>query len=80
MFFRIALNNGLVTEFNFSKKKKTLTKVQYIQEITNKVVFRLADARNVTLRKHSINGAQVEVSYHPFTEENSESQISQVSH
>ena len=44
------------------------------------MVFFLADAGNVTLRKHSINGAQVEVSCYPFTEENSESQISQVSH
>ena len=44
------------------------------------VFFFLADAGNVTLRTHSINGAQVEVSCHPFTEENSESQISQVGH
>ena len=65
---------------SFSRKKKTLTKVQYIQEIANNGIFLLADARDVTLRKHSINGAQVEVSCHPFTEENSESQSSQVSH
>ena len=44
------------------------------------MVFFLADAGNVTLRKHIFNGAQVEVSCHPFTEENSESQTSQVSH
>ena len=43
-------------------------------------MFLLADAGNVLLRKHSINGAQVEVSRHPFTEENSESNSSQVSH
>ena len=35
----------------------------------------LADARNVTLRKHTINGAQVEVSYHPFTSEEPELQV-----
>ena len=52
----------------------------YIQEISNNGIFLLADAGNVTRRKHSINGAQVEVSCHPFTEENSESQSSQVSH
>ena len=34
-----------------------------------------ADARNVTLRKHTINGAQVEVSYHPSTSEEPELQV-----
>ena len=37
----------------------------------------LADARNVTLRKHTINGAQVEVSYHAFTSEEPELQVGQ---
>ena len=35
----------------------------------------LAEARNVTLRKHTINGAQVEVSYHPLTSEEPELQV-----
>ena len=65
---------------SFSKRKSKLTKVQYIKEICNNGTFLLADARNVTLRTHSINGEKVEVSCHPFTEENSESQSSQVSH
>ena len=34
-----------------------------------------ADARNVTLRKHTINGAQVEVSYHPSTNEEPELEV-----
>ena len=34
-----------------------------------------ADARNVTLRKHTINGAKVEVSCHPSTSEEPELQV-----
>ena len=70
--------------------KKYIFKLQWLLRIKQallefvnkgtKLIFLLADARNVTLKKHSINGAQVEVSCHPFTEENSESQSSQVSH
>ena len=39
------------------------------------ILLLLADARNVTLRKHTINGAQVEVSYHPSTSEEPELQV-----
>ena len=51
----------------------------YIKEISNDSIVHLADARNVTLRTHRVNGALVEVSCNPFTED-PESQSNQVSH
>ena len=69
--------NGLINEFQQEKVHRY--QVNYIKEISNDGTVHLADARNVTLRTHRVNGALVEVSCNPFTED-SESQSNQVSH
>ena len=69
--------NGLINEFQ--QEKVHIYQVNYIKEITNDSIVLLADARNITLRTHRVNGALVEVSRNPFTED-SESQSNQVSH
>ena len=71
--------NGLINEFQ--QEKGHSYQINYIKEISNDMdgIVLLADARNVTLRTHRVNGALVEVSCNPFTED-SESQSNQVSH
>ena len=64
---------------DFQQEKGHSYQVNYIKEISNDGIVLLADARNVTLRTHRVNGALVEVSCNPFTED-SESQSNQVSH
>ena len=69
--------NGLINEFQ--QENVHSYQVNYIKEISNDGIALLADARNVTLKTHRVNGALVEVSCNPFTED-SESQSNQVSH
>lgn len=69
--------NGLINDFQ--QEKVHSYQVNYTKEISNDGIVLLADAKNVTLRTHRVNGALVEVSCNPFTQD-SESQSNQVSH
>ena len=46
----------------------------------NNYISFLVVAREVTLRTHTVNGVQVEMSSHPFTDENSQLSPIKVSH